>query len=617
MKPQNKSFRMREFAKKLTSDAGFTMIPAMTAVLVGTLLSLGAWTAANADISLQNTDRYTKVAYTQAESAISDYVQHMAEDPGFWQFCDEPPGLTGNGLGQTALNDTDRSGSTGTAPRRWLPQPSVNSTADAAITAQYTIDLIPTNGKASCKGSTNRNDSMVDKNTGVIRMRMTGRAGPPAPASITNVNAWRASKWKKRSIVLEFRRKGFLDYAYFTDKEGRDPVLYSTGVAERTKCTGYYVPEDDSLAAKLLSRYYYDGSGTSPNQRANCTEIRFANADNIRGPFHTNDSVFIEAAGGPNFGETATDVMEVYDDKCPFRLSAHSIPTGINDAGHSTGNCPPASGTGSIQPDHTGPIIIGAAAGYLPLPESNADLKIYGDPTNSDAEYRGETFYGTTRLVLGTNTVTVTNAGYNGGLPATIGYPASGVIYVDNEAGVTSCEYDPNATYPAIAAGCALAEVSGNYNTSLTIASAADIVVTGNIQQASTATTAVLGLVADNFVRVRHYRTGTTNTTCSSGAVLNTSGTAITEIRAAVLALRHSFTVDNYGCGSYLGTLHVWGVLAQAYRGAVAQGSSGYTKNYEYDRRMKYLTPPHFLSPTLSTWRISRYREQTPSCLCT
>ena len=56
-----------------------------------------------------------------------------------------------------------------------------------------------------------------------------------------------------------------------------------------------------------------------------------------------------------------------------------------------------------------------------------------------------------------------------------------------------------------------------------------------------------------------------------------------------MLAINHSFIVDNYNCGNSLGTLNVKGAIAQKYRGAVGtSGGTGYLKNYEYDERLHY-----------------------------
>ena len=81
-------------------DDGFSMISAIMALMVGTLLSLAAWATANSDINFTDKDKWSRLAYQRAQSGISDYVQHMAEDSGYWKACDRPDGTTGDGLGQ-------------------------------------------------------------------------------------------------------------------------------------------------------------------------------------------------------------------------------------------------------------------------------------------------------------------------------------------------------------------------------------------------------------------------------------------------------------------------------------------------------------------------------------
>ena len=91
-------------------------------------------------------------------------------------------------------------------------------------------------------------------------------------------------------------------------------------------------------------------------------------------------------------------------------------------------------------------------------------------------------------------------------------------------------------------------------------------------------------------------------------------------IDAAVLAVKHSFLVDNFGCGAPLGTVHIKGSLAQKFRGRLAGSgtssggvTSGYLKDYQYDDRFKYRSPPFFLSPVVSAWHIVRENEQVPA----
>jgi hypothetical protein len=85
-------------------------------------------------------------------------------------------------------------------------------------------------------------------------------------------------------------------------------------------------------------------------------------------------------------------------------------------------------------------------------------------------------------------------------------------------------------------------------------------------------------------------------------------------IEAAILALTHSFVVDNFRCGNVLGKLNVLGAIAQKFRGAVATTKpTGYTKNYVYDDRLKYRSPPFFLDPVQASWKVNRSNEQVPA----
>ena len=70
--------------------------------------------------------------------------------------------------------------------------------------------------------------------------------------------------------------------------------------------------------------------------------------------------------------------------------------------------------------------------------------------------------------------------------------------------------------------------------------------------------------------------------------------------------------------GAPLGNLTVNGVITQEFRGAVGTFSgtppviqTGYNKNYTYDTRLKYLSPPYFLSPTQSAWQRISYAEMS------
>jgi hypothetical protein len=140
----------------------------------------------------------------------------------------------------------------------------------------------------------------------------------------------------------------------------------------------------------------------------------------------------------------------------------------------------------------------------------------------------------------------------------------------------------------------------------------------------------LLGLIANNFVYIWHP-------VDSSGDDLSArlpararftateTGTrgrfSDVELNAAILSVNHSFGVQNYADGDPLGELSVNGAIAQRYRGIVGTNSggsvaTGYAKDYVYDQRLKYLSPPKFLDPVAAAWGVNTWAEvDTPSGL--
>lgn len=76
------------------------------------------------------------------------------------------------------------------------------------------------------------------------------------------------------------------------------------------------------------------------------------------------------------------------------------------------------------------------------------------------------------------------------------------------------------------------------------------------------------------------------------------------QIAGSIQTLQHSFLVQNYSLGGKTGDLNVFGSIAQRWRGAVGQGSNGYDKLYQYDRRLVYGPPPYFPRWTNAKWSL-------------
>lgn len=88
------------------------------------------------------------------------------------------------------------------------------------------------------------------------------------------------------------------------------------------------------------------------------------------------------------------------------------------------------------------------------------------------------------------------------------------------------------------------------------------------------------------------------------------------QIAGSIQTLQHSFWVQQYADGSSKGTLYVKGSIAQRWRGIVGTsgGSTGYLKDYEYDTRLKFTSPPYFPKWATSEWTLTYSGEiNTPA----
>jgi hypothetical protein len=594
---------MRQLARRLAREQhGFTMIAVMGALLVVLLMSAAAFAAANGDIRIAGYNGEQKRAYAAAEAGVADYLYHLNQNPSYWSLCTDVPAPDG----QPFAPVNQPWNGTGTDPRVW------RSLSESA--AGYTIELLPAKGDSCDKNDAD--GSMLDS-SGTFRIRATGRTSESSKV--------------RRSIIATFKPSSFLDYLYFTERESQDPVVWTklnscggTPGSERTpdcfatrgkllsgglrgpdlaawgadQCSKYWRPAgtkgnrgDEAFPGQI----YYDGSWSS--YPVKCTEIIFGQSERIEGPFHTNDG--IDVCDDPTFGRDASDRIEV---------SARANVTPDEEPYRASPNC-------SANPDFVGTWAPGAPE--LDPPQTNSKLK-------KDAAYL---FRGGTRIVLNADgTMTVSNQNQSP-RTQTFQQPADGVIYAE----ASSCEapydpylpkvYDPttSATASATATGCGSVYVEGTYTRNITIAADEDIVVTNDLQRGGDV---LLGLVANNFVRVAHpssfSSSGTAGWTSIGGGpkcANNGTPTGNIIIEAAILALNRSFMVDRYGCGGSLGKLNVVGAIAQKYRGpvGVGNGTTGFTKNYKYDNRLRFRSPPKFIKPENAAWNVARQVEQSPA----
>jgi Tfp pilus assembly protein PilX len=420
--------------------------------------------------------------------------------------------------------------------------------------AEYAVELLPATGQKECKTGTSATESMIETSgagTGSFRIRSNG-----------------FDEDEQESVVATFKRPSFLDYVYFTQLETSDPVTYGF-TNPSTQLTGAYSQCELSYEQ---GRYDNPIPGTKSTY---CSRISFVTGDDINGPLHTNDTMAI--CGSPVFGREASDVIE----------------TGGSSPGwYRTPNC-------SADPTFKGTRINSAA--ILVPPETNSKLKSIAQP-----QFR---YSGQVRICLSGGNMTVgTGSSCTGKYSGSI--PSNGVIYVENSASVScSTDYSPfTADYPSTS-GCGNVYVQGTYTGSLTIAAENDVIIRDDLCRGNCGTptgSGMLGLIANNFVRVYHPRPDQDDEN-DCGDSTGEERLEDLNIDAALLAIKHSFIVDHYNCGKGLGNLNVEGAIAQKFRGAVGTtGGTGYIKNYVYDNRLRYLEPPYFIEPTGTAWVVGR-----------
>ncbi|HST34340.1 MAG TPA: hypothetical protein VLJ80_12570 [Solirubrobacteraceae bacterium] len=258
-----------------------------------------------------------------------------------------------------------------------------------------------------------------------------------------------------RKIVATFSHPGFTKYVYESNYEVEDPVNFKL---EPKVCEFYY-----------SYRSTHGLTGT-------CPVIQFAPTDEVNGPMHTNDAAAICTKNGsaPKFGR-----------------EGRNDEIAMNGGHYAAGGC-------TDEPNIVGKYT--TTAGSILPPETDAEL----------LEAAGTKFDGRTEIELrpGTpNTMVVKNKG----VTKTVAFPSNGVVYVENSKSEACAitNYTPFGTDTVDDGGCGNVYVHGEYTESLTIASADDVIVNGNLTTTNESSGeptggATLGLIAENFVRVYH-----------------------------------------------------------------------------------------------------------------
>jgi Tfp pilus assembly protein PilX len=527
----------------LRAQDGFTMIIAIGVMFVTGLLLVAAFTVANGDVHTSQRATLEKQAYYAALAGVQQYESQLQSEPNYWQTCK-----------------------------------NVENTVPEQASETYVVKPVPATGQSSCNAESPFTSMIESKGTmaNTFRIRSTGYAGQKGSHS----------QGAERTIIASFGVSGFLEYVYYTNYETKDPGLYEA--------------ENPTLAAECREKYYVKWSKTNPNCEK--ASINFVSGDSIEGPMHTNDAALV--SGGATFGRKGHEPKDTVE---------------INGGTYGS-----QSGCKSSATYYTATGCYVTTGPTLTPPPTDTSLEFYVEESNRLA--------GQTKLELKGKEIAVTTYTYNSGtkkwseVKKTIAWPANGLIYVQpNESAAGGCtsftfEVESSDTAKELEETRCMANVyvHGVYEKSLTVASAGDVIIDGSTYPSSVSGklassgavatkptgTAVLGLVANNYVRIYHPCSGGTN---QSGYL------ADPWIYAGMLATQHSLIVDNSGCGAGMGNLNIYGAIGQNYRGVVGRsGGAGYVKNYEYDDRLATSEPPYFLTPLKAGWKIVRQTAQSP-----
>ncbi len=439
----------------------------------------------------------------------------------------------------------------------------------------------------------------------------------------------------------------------------------------------------------------------------------FVNGETFNGPVYTNDQLHV--CGSPSFNGAPISYQSGAPNNVPYLWNTPGA-TQITNANSSlypgvpVGDYVPAGYTtdnvncaGSLNSVATPNLKQGLALNVnQSLPSLNSNLALYGGSVPPTGTGYGCTYVGPTMIELVTSGTTttmnvwsplssdsaVTTSSCSGGSTFStsnpfitgIPLPTDKVIYVNNYTlksgtapptvndGSTPC-FNPYQSSASVTSGsCYEGDVyiEGELSGQLTVASAANIMVTRNITYAcasgsgpasstnpssvtacaTEATPDLLGLSAQTDVLIsgnNPSNTGASTQNCSSngfgdgtGAPVNvptsgqtsrapyTADAALSHdpaavwptlcnpqnviIDAAIFALGGSFGVENWDTTPQSGGAYLNGTDLGQYRGPFGYvGSTGYTKQFSFDQRLKFAAPPDSLQSAVANWQVGDY----------
>jgi Tfp pilus assembly protein PilX len=541
-------------------ESGLAMIIAITVVMLMTIIPLALVQGAVSQLPLSRHDQDHESALAAAEAGVDDYMSRLAQNSNYWTYSATNP-----------------------------PTP-----ANPAFTGWVRVaGPDPTLSSPNAECFRYRPDSTKTASSGIVYLTSSGKR-------LTNPTSSCSSPGVVRTVSIALRRQGFLDYLWLTDYEITDPLL-----------------SGDNASACVKHAWEWNGpyGVYGPNNINSCGVVYWSSLATMNGPVHSNDGLYV--CGSPTFNGATDTYYNSPTSNNAFRSKQFGGPGPLVAVpGHAANPNAVLNPLGCSNSPTFFKSLDPAAGSILPFPPANTAIRTQADSHQGGTGclYTGPT----TITLLATGKMNVTSPKTlesNCATGTNVPLPPNGVVYVQDVPAGT----DPNHS-SCSGSGCnGDVNVSGTLKGQLTIAAQDDIDITGNIvYNTFPSGTDVLGLVADNDVAVVH----------ADGADVTDDLT----IDAAIMSLRHSFYVQNWDTGGNTActtshpcaiagahSLNINGVITQEFRGPVGTFNSGtgalstgYNKNYNYDTRLKYLSPPYFLNPTQSAWIRISYSEIAP-----
>ncbi len=603
-------------AVRSTGERGVAL--AMVVGIAAVLLVLITFTMSFSVSGLvrSNHDADWDAAMSAAFAGVAEYQGRLTNDPSYQQYGNPSSPFTIANGSKTSV----------TLPTGSNANPAFDVTKNGTWAKVPLSDGLPAN--ASFRYEV---DNSKYASNGVIHLRATGR--------VDNVT---------RSVVANVKQTGFTNYVYFTDFEELDPTLnsgskcpatYAWAATRSTSCLINFIP-GDTFDGQVHSNDTLNICGGTFKQRVTTANPTRNSSGNLYSATNCSSGSATPtfSAGAPansalitmpppqaQLDQVRTDIPA----KVPNPGCLYTGPTQITFSVDSSGNA-----TMTVYSPWTKYTQLGSADA------TSASVASYcgtpGDPSKSQTANKGTlSGSGGQTIAIGSSTQLYNNLVYVQAIPATTSNKnswASGkspnnntlkCVGADNTTAGNSIGYpianEVVGSVPTYSCTAGDVFVQGTMHGSMTITAENYAWITGKLSYQDSAND-MLGLVGAGAVWVYNPIICTNPSTwpsskyssCSAtkSGISWESGSCQRTINAAILSNYHSFEVQNYNSGIYVGYLCVKGSIAQEYRGPVGQsggsgGTSGFLKSYSYDTRLLNSPPPKFPTPRTTSYDVT------------